>query len=186
MSQKREFAMKTCIKPILIFTIVIFNMNARNANMTLDRMHQRLDQALETAQRIPVTSLLKRGGTGNTLQGQLELDIREVNGVKLITGLKRKNNILDKLFWCKQTELVQQFQYDSDLGRVALAGLIKKRCVSNVNPLIIFIHELVAEDDALDCCQQNAVGQEIEQVKAYQAVLDALLECIAKALGVGN
>lgn len=180
--------MLSALKLVAFLSAATSCIHAGNVSMTLDRMHKRLDRALEHSESVPPSSLFKFGGAlGNKLQqGPLKFDIQEVNGVKLIKGLVREDSIIDKLFWAKQTDLVQKFQQNFEAGSTTLANLLTKRCMYNLNPVLMFMHEVVLEDEALDRCQRNAIGKEIEQIKVLRATLDALLECVAKALGVNH
>lgn len=176
------------LKFVVVLGGIALTVQARNVNMTLERMHQRLDKALENTPSTSACDLLKNRGIHKTHleQGPMTLDIQEINGVKFIKGLKREINLIDKLFWCKQTELVQQLQTNSEHGYTIFADLLKTRSMYNTSPLLMFMREIVLEEEALDRCQHDARGSEIEELKKMRETFNALLECLAKVFGVSN
>lgn len=175
------------LKFFVVLSGIALSIHAHNVNRMLERVHQRLDKALENAPSISARDLLNKGTLKASLaQGPLTLDIQEVNGVKLIKGLKREINLIDKLFWCKQEELVQQLQTNSEHGYTVFADLLAKRCMYNTSPLLMFMREIVLEDEALDRCLHDARDNQAEQLKKMRETFNALLECLSKVFGVNS
>ncbi|MBS1988576.1 hypothetical protein JST56_06340 [Candidatus Dependentiae bacterium] len=163
-------------------------LHAGNIKMSFDRLHKKLDKVLDQA-ATDAKSLFKKGSnliTGSS-QAPLTLDIEEINGVKLIKGLKRDNQIekiVNQLFWCKQNDLVAFLQQNFELGSTQLRELILQRDASKQQALIRFMQEIVHEYECLDECAQSARKEEVARVQELQATLDGLLEGLAKALGI--
>lgn len=156
--------------------------------MSFDRLHKKLDKVLDQA-ATDAKSLFKKGSNliGGSSQAPLTLDIEEVNGVKLIKGLKRDNQIekiMSQLFWCKQAHLVALLQCDRMQGAAQLAELVTQRGVDQQQVLIKFMQEIVYEYESLQECAKSARKEEVQQVRVLQSTLDGLLEGLTKALGI--
>lgn len=170
-------------------TVGAFNcLYAGGIKMSFDRLHKKLDKALDQA-ATDAKSLFKKGSNliGGSSQAPLTLDIEEVNGVKLIKGLKRENQIekiVSQLFWSKQAHLAALLQRDIALGSLQLAELVIQRGVDQKQVLIKFMQEIVYEYERLQECAQSARKEEVQEVQALQSTLDSLLEGITKALGI--
>lgn len=175
----------------VIFTSGVLNcLHAGSMKMNFDRLHKKLDKVIDQA-TTDAKSFFKKGS--NLISGSshapLTLDIEEVNGVKLIKGLKRDNQInkiVSQLFWCKQVDLVELFEQNFQLASTQLAALIAQRDVRQEGVLVKFMQEIVCEYESLQECAQSARKEEIVLVQGLQTTLNRLLEGLTKALGIQN